>query len=87
MCEMCVRLQGQDAPMTAYFQTPADPYCNRGDPIWVGGKDFWKCCLCGALTRTAPPPYPTPNGWLPERYELLTGEERKLYPEGRTKLP
>jgi hypothetical protein len=67
--------------MAHYFQTPAEPFLSRQDHVWVGRKADWICCLCGAVTSETPPPCPTSNGWMPERYEPLTGKERALCPE------
>lgn len=69
----------QDQP-TAHKgpQTPEWDKLDRKDHIWTKLTDkMWKCCLCGAVT-CAPPAYPSPVRWTPERYEGLTDEERRM---------
>ncbi len=60
------------------FQTTTTPRPVRSDHVWFL-KDgiLHKCCLCGAVTQK-PPLYPTPEEWLPDRYEVLTDKEREL---------
>ncbi len=65
------------------FQTAADRCPDRKDHVWVGVCKHFKCVLCGAITLRKPPPYPTPEDWLPDTYETLTLDERALCPEKR----
>lgn len=64
------------------YQTPRSASVNRTDHVWVRRPDGrgWKCCLCGAVTLKLPPPYPTPEGWVAERYEPLTEADREACP-------
>lgn len=65
-----------------YIQNPQQkrPPIDRKEHVWQATKDgWWKCVLCGAITRQ-PPEYPTPKGWMPERFEKLTEAERCLCP-------
>lgn len=50
------------------------------DHVWfeTGFEGNYKCCLCGAVAKL-PPPYPTPEDWVPERYERLLLSERALF--------
>jgi hypothetical protein len=67
------------------FQTTAQAGpLNRNDHVWAphptpAGPGY-KCLLCGGVTRARPPDFPTPWGWLPERYEPLTSAERGRCP-------
>ena len=48
---------------------------------WAGG---YKCCICGGITMVLPP-FPTPDEWVPQEFELpLTAEERRLCPNPNT---
>lgn len=52
---------------------------NRSYHVWRHLVDgTWKCCLCGALA-TKPPEYDN-RGWMPERFEALTAEDRESCP-------
>lgn len=55
---------------------------DRKDHVWksvmVEEGDAWKCVLCGAITiGKLPPSHPTPETWMPLRYEKLTNTERE----------
>lgn len=65
--------------MKGKIQTVDEKKPERTDHIWFKKNGVWKCCLCGGVTRT-PPPFPTPERWVAERYEKLTDEERLLDP-------
>jgi hypothetical protein len=57
----------------------------RSEHVWFrlvrkGLFAGYKCCVCGALTRREPPDRPTPEDWMPERYEELTPDERAMSP-------
>jgi hypothetical protein len=63
---------------------PQEPPANRGDHVWhqvhlEGGRIQYKCCLCGAVTKVKPPS-PTPEEWMPDRYEELTPADRAMCP-------
>jgi len=53
---------------------------DRKDHLWAKVPDGpgFKCVLCGAVTPTRPPSYPTPGDWMPARYERLTDQDRSL---------
>lgn len=62
-------------------QTPATEVPDRKEHVWtelVDGRH--QCCLCGAVVKGAPPPYPTPDRWMPDGYEPLTDALRRLCP-------
>lgn len=63
------------------FQTPRLKDLDRKDHIWnrVHARRY-KCLLCGAITDSVPPHYPTDKGWEPNSYEELTDKERNLIP-------
>lgn len=62
------------------FQTPKTVPLERTDHCWVAkNRALFKCCLCGAITAK-PPQFPTPEDWMPARYDPLTNEERALVP-------
>jgi hypothetical protein len=52
---------------------------DRKDHVWTFRKRDYLCVLCGAVCNV-PPPYPTPDGWLPDHYEALTPAARSLSP-------
>lgn len=60
------------------YQTPECGSLDRKDHVWLRvPRGGWRCCLCGAFTGALlPPTYPTPSTWRPERYDVLTAEER-----------
>lgn len=64
----------------ALFQKVGQTWLDRKEHVWYrkAGKSY-KCVLCGAVTAH-PPSYPTDPAWMPERYEKLKDEERKLCP-------
>lgn len=65
------------------YQTTDTPKPDRTDHVWIKviNKHEFKCCLCGAVTNTIPPNYPTPMEWIPKLgYEKLTPAERELVP-------
>lgn len=65
------------------WQEVGDPKLHRADHVWFKLPDAegYKCCLCGGVAAV-PPPYPTPEKWVPERFELpLTARERALCPD------
>lgn len=62
------------------FQQPTRKQVNRADHVWYKRPDgTYKCCLCGGVTLL-PPHYPTPDDWLPERYEVVEEADRLLSP-------
>ena len=63
------------------YQTPETPGVRRNDHVWfVRPKGGFKCCICGCVTDR-PPPFPTPDSWDPDGFELpLTPVERNLCP-------
>lgn len=50
---------------------------DRKDHLWHLRGNSYLCLLCGAVTMK-PPSYPTPNNWMPDKYEALTDEDREL---------
>lgn len=67
--------------MKEAYQTVKDRVPKRSDHVWFRLKDRWKCVLCGAVTTTAPPAFPTPKEWEPNGgYEKLTDDEKALCP-------
>lgn len=51
---------------------------DRSAHVWVRRENGeWRCCICGGVTRR-----PTDDE-LPERFEPLTDEERRLCPPRR----
>lgn len=61
------------------YQTVNDPLPARNDHVWLKQRaDRYKCCLCGGVATSEPPPYPTPESWMPDFYEELTSAERML---------
>ena len=62
------------------FQKPNSRHPDRKDHIWFRTGEVWKCCLCGAVTASKPPDYPTPEDWMPLYYQGLTDKERQLCP-------
>lgn len=63
---------------TTTAQLATDPEPKRTDHVWTQSGHRWKCVLCGAVTLSIPPDYPTPDHWQPHSYEKLTGAERDL---------
>lgn len=65
------------------YQTPRSAALKRTDHVWVRrlSGHGWKCCLCGAVSLRLPPPFPTPAGWMPARYEPLTAEDHEAFPK------
>ena len=65
-------------------QIAGQPVLDRADHVWVYRMHrktrCWKCVLCGGVISQEPPVYPTPAGWLPDRFEPLRDEERSLCP-------
>ncbi len=61
------------------YQTVTTRSPNRADHVWLIKPTGARCVLCGAVCDK-PPLFPTPVDWLPDRYELLTPEDRKLCP-------
>lgn len=63
------------------FQTVDSASIDRTDHVWfMTVLGMWKCCLCGAMTKS-PPDYPTRKEWRPLRHDLpLTDEERGMCP-------
>ena len=86
-------IKRRPALLTTRFQVPTTKNVDRGDHVWFlkyieggNGRTQFKCCLCGALTEN-PPPYPTPENWVPNEHELpLTDQERKLCPNPEISL-
>jgi hypothetical protein len=64
----------------AAFQLVGMAKPNRGRwHVWqLRGTDY-KCVTCGAITKS-PPKRDEEEDWLPERFEPLTEEEKKLCP-------
>lgn len=65
------------------FQTPDTPRADRGDHVWAwsGPRGCYLCVLCGGVTGS-PPPAPTDEDWMPDKYVRLGGDERALSPMG-----
>ena len=64
--------------MTPY-QTPQWGSIDRKDHCWYHRGGDYKCLFCGGVT-TNPPPHPTPEGWMPDRIEAVTEDERAMVP-------
>lgn len=63
------------------YQTPDRPGgVDRTDHVWVGRGDGYLCVLCGGVTAGPPPGYPTPAGFVPERFVRLTKLDRARCP-------
>jgi len=65
-------------------QKVRDKKVDRKDHVWYPCKSKerdtdWICVLCGAVCATMPP-YPTPQEWMPLRYDRLTVEVKALCP-------
>ena len=69
--------------MAAKYQTVQTRKPNRADHVWfyLKFRGYHKCVLCGAMTPDMPPPVPTPDAWMPYKYEKLTDEERAMCKE------
>lgn len=50
---------------------------DRKDHLWCLRGRKYLCLLCGAMT-SQPPDYPTPNGWMPDKFEQLTNKDREI---------
>lgn len=64
------------------FQVVGQRHLDRSRHIWrkrIATSD-WKCCLCGAVSIADCPPENNDLGWVPERYERLTLEDRQACP-------
>ncbi len=65
------------------FQVVGQKLLDRaGRHVWcklADGRKLFKCVLCGALAKK-PPNFEQEEDWVPERYEPLTDEERRLCP-------
>ena len=70
-------------------QMLGDGIPHRAEHVWFRIPDgprrgYYKCCLCGAIA-VEPPPFPTPDDWMPLDYELpLTPDERRMCPNPST---
>jgi hypothetical protein len=63
----------------AKFQHVKDRAFDRNDHVWVerGQSGLYICVSCGAVTDS-PPPYPTPDSWMPSHYTRLEDFARAL---------
>lgn len=62
--------------MARTYQRVSDKVVKRTDHIWKKFGNGHLCCLCGAFTRKGPPPFPTPDDWMPEMYMVLNEKDR-----------
>ena len=70
----------------AVFQKVGQTKVDRKDHIWYQivsndkeRRGWYKCILCGAMTRKVPPS-PTPCDWVAPKFEKVTPEERAMCP-------
>lgn len=63
------------------FQKVGQSKVDRKDHCWRRRGTKYLCVFCGAVTAS-PPNYPTPDGWMPERFDKLTDEDRLACPRG-----
>lgn len=60
----------------AKYQKVGDKAYERTDHVWKVFGNGYLCCLCGGFTRQKPPPFPTPQDWLPETFIELNAKDR-----------
>jgi len=59
-------------------QTIDDDRVDLSDHVWYFTAGVYKCCSCGAITKTKPPRFPTDPAWMPEHYDPLDDGDRQL---------
>lgn len=64
------------------YQIASEKKPDRTDHVWWFDRkrNVYKCVLCGGITRSEPPSYPTAKDWLPEDREALTDDDRARSP-------